>query len=768
MRTTPRPPRTPLRAGTVARLVGVALFFLALAGIVVLSTRGGEALSSRPARPGVPTAASVEAPLASATPMQLPQAANDPGAALVASPSAWYRVTAYNLDGVPGPPSSPYLTAPAWTPAPAEPMPAPVTGFVVRSGTQLLLDGKPFRFAGPNIYWLGLAEVPNVHYPSGFEVQDALATARLMGATVVRAHSLGYSTGCALCIEPARGQFNETALRHVDFALKTARDEGIRLILPLTDNSHYAAGGKRDYTTWRGLADERAFYSDPLVVADFEEFISVIANRVNTYTGVAYKDDPTILAWETGNELDAPVGWVDMISTYLKQLDPHHLVVDGNWGRNQLTDDLPLPNCDIYSIHGYPMSVADLTVAAKQTAAANKVFLLGEFGWNNQNKYGQPAGDPLDAYLAAIEAQPVIAGDLYWDLYPHDDENGYVQHNDEPGVNAFTLHYPGDTQDMRARAALLRAHAYRMQGQAVPPSALPAAPRITRIRSVNGTNEITWRGVAGADTYSVQRASAPSGPWTTVCARCATDNDTPWIDPTSGPAYAAAVTLDQATNYWRLDAGSGSRIHPTLGELAGVYTGTLTWNQDGALASERDPALGFDGKTAAVTFGNHDSFSGRQSFTLEIWVYPTIIDDSFRRIVSKETYQSLGSGALRAGYALSYSTPENGGLYFSRAAGRQLDEIAYQPGLPLNTWTYVVATYDGQTMALYLNGKLVATRPSNLELAETPVELTLGRRADGNDFFAGKLDELAIYASALTPNRIASHYHTAQELTNGR
>jgi hypothetical protein len=610
--------------------------------------------------------------------------------------------------------------------------------------------------------------VPDVHYPSAFEVQDALATAHLMGATVVRAHSLGFSTGCALCIEPALGQFNEAALRHVDFALKTARDAGIKLILPLTDDSHYAAGGKHDYTAWRGIADDRAFYSDPLVVADFEEFISVMVNRVNTYTGAAYKDDPTILAWETGNELDAPAGWVDMISTYLKQLDPHHLVVDGNWGRNQLTDDLPLPNCDIYSIHGYPMSVADLTVAARQTAAANKVLLIGEFGWNNLNKYGQPAGDPLRTYLAAIEAQPVIAGDLYWDLYPHDDENGYVQHNDEPGINAFTLHYPGDTPDMRARVALLQAHAYRMYGQAVPPSALPDAPRITRIRVVSGTNEITWRGVAGADTYSVEKAMSPAGPWTTVCARCATDNDTPWIDPTSGPAYRAAVMLDQPRDYWRLNERAGSQIYPTIGSLVGVYTGTLIWNQDGALASETDSALAFDGKTTAITFGNQDSFTGRQSFTLEIWVYPTVIDDTFRRIVSKETYQPLGPSALRSGYALSYSTSQNGGLYFSRATGQQLDEIAYRPGLKLNTWNYVVATYDGQTMALYLDANLVGTRSSTLALADTPCELTLGRRADGNDFFAGKLDEPAIYTSALIPKRIASHYRAAQESISRR
>src|SRR2546423_1483049 len=39
-------------------------------------------------------------------------------------------------------------------------------GFVTRSGSQLLLNGQPFRFAGANIHWLGLDDSTN--YPSQF------------------------------------------------------------------------------------------------------------------------------------------------------------------------------------------------------------------------------------------------------------------------------------------------------------------------------------------------------------------------------------------------------------------------------------------------------------------------------------------------------------------------------------------------------------------------------------------------------------------------
>src|SRR5919201_4567415 len=78
--------------------------------------------------------------------------------------------------------------------------------FVTRSGTHLRLAGRPFRFGGANIEWLGLAgygpfDRRGPHYPSHYEIDDALATAEEMGATVVRSQTMGDSVGCDVCLE---------------------------------------------------------------------------------------------------------------------------------------------------------------------------------------------------------------------------------------------------------------------------------------------------------------------------------------------------------------------------------------------------------------------------------------------------------------------------------------------------------------------------------------------------------------------------------------
>ena len=167
----------------------------------------------------------------------------------------------------------------------------PVQGlsFVQRNGSQLLVDGQvrvqvalspspshscprnaaltnprshgagqPARFAGANAYWLGLDENvlingSKVNYPTHFRVDDAFETAAGMGALVIRAHTVGVSTGNPLSFEPQLGVFAEgggKASDHIDYAVYRAGISGIRLIVPLTDNYAYFHGGKHDFVDW--------------------------------------------------------------------------------------------------------------------------------------------------------------------------------------------------------------------------------------------------------------------------------------------------------------------------------------------------------------------------------------------------------------------------------------------------------------------------------------------------------------------------------------
>ncbi|HEY2937888.1 MAG TPA: hypothetical protein VGJ25_14895, partial [Gaiellaceae bacterium] len=135
---------------------------------------------------------------------------------------------------------------------------AAADSFVTRTGSHLSLAGKPFRFGGANIEWLGLvgygpADPAGPRYPSHYEIDDAMATAQELGATVVRSQTMGDSVGCEPCLEPTLGHFNDAAFERIDYALVSARRHGIRVIPTIVGDDARAGGSGCVYLGWRGL-----------------------------------------------------------------------------------------------------------------------------------------------------------------------------------------------------------------------------------------------------------------------------------------------------------------------------------------------------------------------------------------------------------------------------------------------------------------------------------------------------------------------------------
>ncbi len=420
-------------------------------------------------------------------------------------------------------------------PAGAHPPQATADAFVTRDGARLTLQGRPFRFGGTNLYWLGLDEnVGGVAHPTYFRIDDALRTARAMNATVVRSHTLGTSLGCADCIQPALGRYNEQAFAPIDYAVARSRALGLRLVVPLTDQWTYYSGGHTDLTEWLGLADPKAFYTDPRAIAAYKDYISHVLDHVNPYTGLAYKDDPTIMSWSLGNELnDMTPAWTDDIGAHLHRLAPHQLV---SAGRQRGVDAAALGSSqvDIVDVHYYPSSAATEAADARTVTARGKVYLAGEHGTTSVT-----AADAL-----ALADDPNVTGALSWSLFGHADDHGYVQHDD-----GFTLHYPGDTPAMHATVLAESAFARILADDPGRPAVPVTPPVVTAVTKDSGINQIAWRGAAGADGYRVERsAKGPDGPFAPVGPATLSDDDAPWTDTAtpSGPAWYRVVALDRA------------------------------------------------------------------------------------------------------------------------------------------------------------------------------------------------------------------------------
>jgi hypothetical protein len=451
--------------------------------------------------------------------------------------------------------------------------------FVTRTGTSLQLSGKSFRYSGPNIEWLGLEaygphDPQGPRYPTHFEVDDALDTAKEMGARVVRSQTLGDSVGCDLCIEPQLGVFNPEAFKAIDYALKAAHDRGIRLIITLAgDCATCDFGALGEYTQWTHQEDLRAFFTDPATIAAFEGHISALLTHKNSLTGIPYKDDPTILAWENCNmcglavvlspsshDLTPYLSWTDTIGNFIKSIDKRHLYLDttGFFRFDKAALDAKAPDLVTFEYYphwdallggGAPKTTAESFLQdAAATTAHGKAYIVNEFGWDVTD---WPTQNDLQTVLHTLEADPNVCGDDYWALQAHAENFGWqaipanvsdaaYARNGESG-QWWALYYGGintminTRDDMRARAQQLRTHAYAMAGVPLPPHQIPPAPVIT----TKGLGFIGWRGSAGAVSYTVQRQVGESGVWETICDKCANDANSPWPDPKPAGLFGA-------------------------------------------------------------------------------------------------------------------------------------------------------------------------------------------------------------------------------------
>jgi mannan endo-1,4-beta-mannosidase len=75
------------------------------------------------------------------------------------------------------------------------------------------------------------------------------------------------------------------------------------------------------------------FYDSRRCQQWYRDHILSLIERVNQITGVTYRDDPTIFAWELANEPRLyPEAWIDETAGFIKQHDPNHLVTIGSEG----------------------------------------------------------------------------------------------------------------------------------------------------------------------------------------------------------------------------------------------------------------------------------------------------------------------------------------------------------------------------------------------------------------------------------------------------
>ncbi|PLT28797.1 cellulase family glycosylhydrolase [Peribacillus deserti] len=395
--------------------------------------------------------------------------------------------------------------------------------FITRKDDKLLDGQDEFRFVSINIPNLHVNEdpLPDWHRIDPWEIEDAFKTIRLMGGQVTRMYTFSIKGG----IRPGEngkahiygpGQFDEELFRDLDKVIQLANQYNIRLIIPFIDQWDWF-GGIKHFAGLRGKPAS-GFWTDPEIIQDFKDLITFVINRTNTYTGIPYKDDKAIMAWETGNELDdCTDSWTANISSFIRSLDPNHLIIDGKYGVAEAS--LVNPDIDIVSNHYYVDRGHDIIGRVTSDilrSRGRKPFIIGEFNHEDSNL----VKEVLDT--AAAEG---AAGALLWSLRYHNKNGGFYYHGSINEPNNPCFNWPGfasrsATGEME-KLQSLRDAAYRIRKSRVPETEVPEAPVLLPIHT---PEEISWKGAAGAESYILERSQREEGPWSIVADKIMEDS----------------------------------------------------------------------------------------------------------------------------------------------------------------------------------------------------------------------------------------------------
>ena len=312
-------------------------------------------------------------------------------------------------------------------------------------------------------------------------------------------------------------------LVQLDYAIWRASVSHLKLVIPFT-NYWYGMGGVPQYLTWFNVSNvnddtvKEVFFTNATFEQLYMNYVGAILNRVNVYSGIQYKNDPTIMAWELMNKPRYPGGvtapqfaaWVTTMSQFIKSIDSNHLVSVGdegfgignagtygppvnssdpnywnyyypwgNWEGYNWTQLLQISTIDYGSVHLYPdwwtwWLSSDTRTAqigidygnkwitdhAQISQQIGKPMVLGEFGWQNRSTRDAVFG----AWLHTIEKLNVAQRHVYWML-----AGSEVQSSSNgtaivpyPDYDGFTVYWDASSAT-HSTALLIQQHAINME-----------------------------------------------------------------------------------------------------------------------------------------------------------------------------------------------------------------------------------------------------------------------------------------------------------------
>jgi hypothetical protein len=294
---------------------------------------------------------------------------------------------------------------------------------------------------------------------------------------------------------------------------------------------------------------------------------------------------------------------------------------------------------------------------------------------------------------------------------------------------------------------------------------------------------------AGCASFGTQEAPPePPAPTPTPDPPPVTPPPTP--PPPNAPDNYHSLVLSgtELIAYWKLDEAAsvsaaedsnpGVKYHGTYIGPHAVGDGALRLGPDAD-----DTAAQFDGSASHVEVPYQTLLNpaSNANFSLEAWIAPDAAVMAAGRHVIVASARLNAAGTLERGFVLELiggATPQLRG----RVAPNGLVETALPPAV--NGWYHVVMTYQAAatTLRLYVNiasslqpraadatANFTANRKINAADPAPPLRIGAGQlepptaATPPSQFFAGRIDNVALYRGLVTASQIRARFDAAQK-----
>lgn len=327
--------------------------------------------------------------------------------------------------------------------------------FVMVKDGRFRIGDKPYYFIGTN-YWYGAILASEGQGGNRERLLKDLDLMQQIGVNNLRvlvgADGLAgqeVKTRPTLQLEP--GVYNDTIFDGLDFLMAELGKRKMHAVLFL-NNSWEWSGGYGQYLEWAGrgtvpeagVRDWQAFSAHVAQYADcdschamFLRHVRHVISRTNRYTGKKYAADPSVMAWQVGNEprafsaesKPAFAEWLKEATALIRSLAPRQLVSIGSEGSMGSEGDMNLfetthadPNVDYLTIHIWPknwkwMDTTKVTESLDASIAKTNEYINAHLAVAqrlNKPLVIEEFGYPRDHHQYTL-TDPVTARDKYYE-----------------------------------------------------------------------------------------------------------------------------------------------------------------------------------------------------------------------------------------------------------------------------------------------------------------------------------------------------------------